>query len=222
MGPNPNCCDRCTQLGGCITCLFEHKAPAQMIDYQVLNDALAYYTLEGFDRIEAPWTVTRAVADITRPPGSTLWSVEEKKKVLVASGEQSFLYLYLKGFLPRGRFCTLTPCFRDESFDLTHTKYFMKVELIDTLNTDMNSLNWIVDQAHAFFASQLGSNAKLVVSVTGTQSYDIEYDGQELGSYGIRECSFLRWVYGTGVAEPRFSTVRRQVNGLSRRENPEG
>ena len=38
-------------------------------------------------------------------------------------------------------------------------------------------------------------------------SGDITADGIELGSYGVRECEFVRWIYGTGLAEPRFSTL---------------
>jgi len=34
-----------------------------------------------------------------------------------------------------------------------------------------------------------------------------DYNGVELGSYGIRECKFLKWIYGTGCAEPRLSQV---------------
>lgn len=38
-----------------------------------------------------------------------------------------------------------------------------------------------------------------------TDGYDITYKGIELGSYGMRKCEFLEWVYGTGCAEPRLS-----------------
>ena len=48
-------------------------------------------------------------------------------------------------------------------------------------------------------------------SETGARSIDIEVDGVEVGSYGIREykCGdkIYTWVYGTGVALPRFSKV---------------
>jgi len=37
------------------------------------------------------------------------------------------------------------------------------------------------------------------------KSYDIEFNGIELGSYGIRECEYLSWIYATGCAEPRLS-----------------
>jgi hypothetical protein len=45
-------------------------------------------------------------------------------------------------------------------------------------------------------------------------SYDIYYDQIELGSYGIRECSFLRWCYATALAENRTSSVLKYY-GLS-------
>jgi hypothetical protein len=89
----------------------------------VINDRLwkiryilKFYESFGFKRIESPWTVTKDVSDITKPPGG-------KDKVLVASGEQSFLYLYLKGFLPRGRYQTVTPCFREQEYLLDQTDY---------------------------------------------------------------------------------------------------
>ena len=35
------------------------------------------------------------------------------------------------------------------------------------------------------------------------------YKDYELGSYGIRECEFLKWIYATGCAEPR---IRKIIN----------
>lgn len=42
---------------------------------------------------------------------------------------------------------------------------------------------------------------------TAEFSYDIMWRDYELGSYGIRECEFLKWIYGTGCAEPRTSKL---------------
>jgi hypothetical protein len=39
------------------------------------------------------------------------------------------------------------------------------------------------------------------------ESYDIECNGVELGSYGVRHFENIDWIYGTGLAEPRLSTV---------------
>ncbi len=186
-----------------------------MIDYRILHEAIEYYKTRGFEHIESPWTVTKAVSGITKPPGVSDWAIEGKNKVLVASGEQSYLYLYLKGFLPKGRFVTVTPCFREEPFDLLHTKYFMKAEIIDTKDVSTRGLDLMVSQAYEFFAQQLGTKTNLNVVKIDESTFDIELCGYELGSYGIRSCSYLDWIYGTGVAEPRFSTLRRQVNGLS-------
>lgn len=42
-------------------------------------------------------------------------------------------------------------------------------------------------------------------------SYDLEINNIEVGSYGIRQYKNLFWVYGTGLAEPRFSQA---INGV--------
>ena len=53
----------------------------------------------------------------------------------MASAEQSFLELFLNKKIEYGRYCGITPCFRDETVDYLHNNFFMKVELIDTLDT---------------------------------------------------------------------------------------
>ena len=44
------------------------------------------------------------------------------------------------------------------------------------------------------------------------QGFDLEYNGIELGSYGIRSCEYLDWIYATGLAEPRMSMVKNMLN----------
>ena len=179
-----------------------------MIDYNLLNKSILYYENKGFKRIEAPWTVSKAIDDITRPKDRIPFELKHNNKRLVASGEQSFLYLYLKNFLPSGCYQAITPCWRFESFDFLHTKYFMKNELIKTDKVNEDELWKIVNQAVDFFQPLFKS--KLEIINTGTPvntSYDIEIEGKELGSYGIRECEFLKWIYGTALAEPRTSSL---------------
>lgn len=177
-----------------------------MIDYARLGRSVGFYEAHGFQRIESPWTVTKAVSQITKPIGKTDWEITGKDKVLVASGEQSFLYLYLKGFLPKGKYQTITPCFRDEAFDMTHTKYFMKNELIITDNVNEDSLHSVIETCRDFFISELESRAIDIIETE--QGYDLEYKGVEIGSYGIRSCEYLDWVYATGIAEPRMSFLK--------------
>ena len=51
---------------------------------------------------------------------------------------------------------------------------------------------------------------------TSDLSYDLIYDNIELGSYGIRTYKNLKWIYATGIAEPRFSNTLKEIqNGIS-------
>ena len=191
-----------------------------MIDYGRLDRSVQYYTTQGFSRIESPWLVSSAVVDITCPPGKKRMEVIGKGKELVASGEQSFLYLYLKGFLPKGKFQTITPCFRDDQFDLSHSKYFMKNELIitDTVNDD--ELRRVTNQAKAFFTSETEFE---VYGVRTAEGYDLMINEYEVGSYGIRETEYLTWIYATGLAEPRMTmAIMKGNHELSRTENTKG
>lgn len=185
-----------------------------MIDFLILNDSINFYEKEGFKRIESPWLVTKSISEITKPSDRIDYvvSYNNKEKVLVASGEQSFLYLFIKGHLPSGKYQSSTPCYRQEPFDITHTKYFIKNELIDTENVTEDNLKRIVNTSHKFMKSYI-KDCEIFKTDEG---YDIMYKDIELGSYGIRSCSYLKWIYATGIAEPRFSnTIKMIKNGLS-------
>ena len=64
-----------------------------MIDYGLIDKSIKYYEKKGFQRIESPWTVTQAISDITKSKGVRDFRLANTEKVLVASAEQSFLYL---------------------------------------------------------------------------------------------------------------------------------
>lgn len=174
-----------------------------MIDYSIIHNSIKYYEEFGFTRIETPWLVSDKIENITRPVGAIAFEVNHNGKCLVSSGEQSFLYQYVKGFLPLGQYQTVTPCFRYEEFDFLHSKYFIKNELIKTDVVNEDELNRMVDIALKFYQKYI-PKAYVVKTDIG---YDIEIGGYELGSYGIRNCEFLKWIYGTGVAEPRLTKL---------------
>lgn len=182
-----------------------------MINYQILADSIPFYENHGFTRIESPWTVSSYVDDLTRPKDKLPFKLAHKDKCLVASGEQSFLYLFLKNFLPKGKYQTITPCYRMEAFDFTHTKYFMKNELIITDTVDDHHLNQLVNVARRFLQNYI-PNEHLYVEPT-IEGWDImwkKYDDKEpieLGSYGIRQNDVLTYLFGTGISEPRLSRV---------------
>lgn len=174
-----------------------------MINYKILHESIQYYEKYNFSRIETPWTVSEYIDNITKPKDRISLQLKHNHKCLVASGEQSFLYLYLKDFLPKGQFQTITPCFRNESFDFFHTKYFMKNELIKTDIVNQIELEKIVDICLEFYKQYIPE----VDIVTTDSGFDIEYRGIEVGSYGIRKCDFLECIYATGCAEPRLTKL---------------
>ena len=183
-----------------------------MINYGLIHKANLFYERAGYQRIESPWTVTKEISAITKPADRRdIELVHENNKVFVASGEQSFLYLYAKSFLPRGQFCTTTPCGRFENYTAWNGKFFVKTELIKTDSTTPEDLAKMIETAKALFLQFFPADG-LIVKPTGELSYDIEFRGIELGSYGIRTCDFLRWVYGTGLAEPRTSRTLEKFN----------
>lgn len=182
-----------------------------MIDYKNLANSVDFYKDKGYVPIEVPWTVSEYVDDITKPVDRIHYQLKHNNKCLVASGEQGFLYLYLKDYLPKGKFQTITPCFRDEPYDLFHEKCFMKNELIITDEVSKDMLFKIIDDAKFFFIKTIGCPENKI-EVFGTDSdglsYDIFFNDIELGSYGIRETEFIKWIYGTGCAEPRTSKCK--------------
>ena len=183
-----------------------------MINYQNLANSVEFYRECGYTPIEVPWTVSEYVDNITKPEDRIHYQLKHNNKCLIASGEQGFLYLYLKDYLPKGKFQTITPCFRDEPYDLFHEKCFMKNELIITDDTSHKMLNKIIDDAREFFARTIGCpiNELHIVNLSTDNeiSLDINFNDIELGSYGIRETEFIKWIYGTGCAEPRLSKCK--------------
>jgi hypothetical protein len=183
-----------------------------MINYGLIHKANNFYEKAGYQRIEAPWTVTKEISAITKPADrKDMELLHENSKVLVASGEQSFLYLYTKGFLPKGQFVATTPCARAENHTAWNGKFFMKSELIKTDSTTPQDLSNMIALAKEQFLRFFPADG-LKVKETGELAYDIEFRGIELGSYGIRTCDFLRWIFGTALAEPRTSRALEKFN----------
>lgn len=212
-----------------------------MIDYGVIHDSLAYYEARGYKRVELPWLVTDEISQITRPHfADTYWVTRDhnnSRKVFVASAEQAFLYQIIKGTLPvSGKFQSVTPCMRSEGQDLLHRKYFIKNELIwygSTKDFNAHKAAWeknlqtMIRDANMFFRLKVADvkllNTRRMDVETHAYNYDIEYAGIELGSYGIRTFENVTWIYGTGVAEPRFSTVKERTDdGVSYTQDSEG
>ncbi|RLD76804.1 MAG: hypothetical protein DRJ15_14725 [Bacteroidetes bacterium] len=169
------------------------------IDYRKIVDALEFYQQLGYERLEVPWIVNEQAMAPTSPADASQY--ETWRGMLVASAEQSFIAMMQDGNLPPGRYVTCSPCFRDEELDEHHHYWFEKVELID--NRTDPSYQEMLGAAMGFFGRYTHIRPE-TVSQEG-KGIDILINGVEVGSYGIREYQGMRWVYGTGCAEPRLS-----------------
>lgn len=179
-----------------------------LIDYGKIDRSVEFYEKEGFKRIEAPWWVPEQIMMLTAPKDHMgpdfLYKLEKNKKCLVASAEQSFLYMANQGLLAPGKYQAVSPCFRDEVQGPGRRKFFIKNELIATDKVEKTDLLDIIGLSMSFLAQEV-PDKNLLETVKTEEGYDINYDGIEVGSYGIRENPILKWIYATGVAEPRLS-----------------
>jgi hypothetical protein len=160
----------------------------------------------------------------------------------VASAEQSFLQIQMDAVAAgkpiTGSYQALTPCFRNEAkLDDLHQPYFMKLELIHWVDAkgdfteQETALHRMVATARRFFeymyADMHGKKLELDVVVNRELAegdpigvglaFDIQTSrgGIEIGSYGIREQEKVgRWIFGTGLAEPRFSYACETEEGF--------
>lgn len=180
------------------------------IDYRKIAKALDHYSAGGYSFIDVPWFVSRQAMQVTAPPN--LRFCTSFLGDLVASGEQSFIQLWMDGKIGKGKWHCVTPCFRDEpNLNEFRLNYFMKVELIEVDPNDVSkSIKDHIEYALDFF--ELHSCIKTCVIDTEIGKDIISADGIELGSYGEREHEGFRWTYGTGVAEPRLSYAELMCN----------
>jgi len=177
-----------------------------MINYSLITDALCYYQALNYTLIDVPWTVSKEALEVTTPVGHDAENNRYLDKYLVGSAEQSFLQLIKDDKLPFGQYVGVTPCFRNDDADELHQKYFMKLELIHYLKrATIDDLTNMMDDAIRFFSLYVNVDVIETYDTRSGLSFDIEYNGIELGSYGFRHRGDISWVYGTGIAEPRFS-----------------
>jgi hypothetical protein len=173
------------------------------INWERLIESMAFYTSLGYKYRDLNWTVSKDVSEITKPNDRKDYFVEDR--AVVASGEQSFLELLKHGRIKQGKYHGITPCFRDETtIDYLHQRYFMKVELIDTKNTNHESLEDMIIIAKEYYSQYLGVE---LLECDGVFDLIDSKHKIELGSYGLRQYDDIKWVFGTGVAEPRLSKI---------------
>ncbi|MDP3990078.1 MAG: hypothetical protein Q8Q01_02630 [archaeon] len=190
------------------------------VDYHKVANALDFYEEKGYEKINVPWIISKEAYQITSKGYPQILS---RLGYHVASAEQSFLELILKEKLPLGKFVACSPCFRDDKVDNFHNKNFLKVELINHLgfkkpDDGENLVKEMLNDAKEF----LQKYASLKIKKT-SQGLDLFLEEIEVGSYGIRSHAGFYWVYGTGLAEPRFSyCLKKQKRGYHLKDIAKG
>lgn len=184
-----------------------------MIDYKILAEAIKYYKRRDYVEVNMPWYVKENIHNITFEVNKSKWQLPSGD-ILLGSAEQGFINQMINHNL-EGKFQATTPCFREDIVDELHQEHFIKTELFINESDDFNrTLDKMLGDVFSFIAQYVEPNRINFVDTsleTGERSLDIEVDGIEVGSYGIREYQFegevYTWVYGTGIALPRFSKV---------------
>lgn len=194
-----------------------------MVDAEHSADALArlarclgFWQREGCQYVALPWLAPARYTDATKPACVSTPDLATPYGNLLASGEQAFLMLADQDKLRGSRFVGWTPCFREEAFDATHHFYFTKVEVFIRCEAEqaMPVLLDLVEQARGWFRTEIlhagGDPVSLVTVGVTPEQFDLEVNGLEVGSYGIRHFGGFCYVYGTGCAEPRFTQALRR------------
>lgn len=183
------------------------------IDYVLLGRAVEEYKRRGYVYKEVPWMVPEEAIRATLPAPAPSYVACPRHKYpdggfdafveacyLVGSAEQSFLQMRPKP----GAYVGVTPCFRHEpTLDLLHQTTFMKVELFATLeDASLDRVIYDASEVMSLYTDQP------ILPVATADGFDLTISGIEVGSYGVREHSvFGKWIYGTGLALPRFSVA---------------
>lgn len=173
------------------------------IDYQKIVEASRYYAELGYVETEVPWIIPFKAYETTAPKNERR-QFATLDGYLNASGEQSFIHMLQEGVHLHKNFC-ITSCFRDEPvLDDIHHTYFVKLELI-LRDATRENLQKIIQDAKKFFDRYMETE----VIQTGEDAYDIIDTTYkiEIGSYGIRKIEGFTFIYGTGLALPRFDYI---------------
>ena len=179
------------------------------IDANLLAKAQAFYASHGFIDTPTPWLVGPEAYAATCPPEVAASAHEWHAPpggYHVASAEQGFIQLLQDGTAFSEKAQSTAPCFRWEAeFDTYHLPFFYKLELYDA-TADSTAMFAMISLAKQLF-SRLGVDAQVEPLSDGSIDL-VDTRGVELGSYGIRHVNSFSWVYGTGIALPRFSQCR--------------
>ena len=171
------------------------------INYTRLAQAQAFYKGRGYQNIETPWLVSPPAVRATVPIPKPI--METVRGVLVNSGEQGFIQQMMDGELTPGLYQTLTPCFQDDGKG--GAEYFEQIELLCYNPSDVRvAYEQMLNDAMACFFEI--SDVETFDARQSEDGVEICFNDVLIGMYGIRAMGDThKWVYGTGLVEPRFT-----------------
>lgn len=191
------------------------------INWRLLAEVVEAFT-NGlkYKYVEVPWAVSEKAIRSTF--SGEIKEVLSGPLYAVGSAEQSFVELQLQGKLEPGYYITVSPCFREESVHNEFTRpHFMKAEIYITKDASEETAKQLATASLKFFGYLLSKqlsdtfipdSKKIDLRLVPTdEGWDIMLNGIELGSYGVRTYEGTTWVYGTALAEPRFTAVVNRI-----------
>ena len=191
----------------------------KIIDYKLLNKAVKFFSKKGFTQIEVPWRVSKESINATFDVNL---SFKSDDKFLIGSAEQGFLELIIQNKLRNTMAMSVSPCFRNDFEDSFHQKEFIKLELMYCSNHIIKETetiyNIFMSYVLKFITKKLKVHkSRITIMATNDSnsiySEDILIDNIEYGSYGIRRFKDIYYIYGTGIALPRASTILNNSKG---------
>jgi elongation factor P--beta-lysine ligase len=177
------------------------------VDWAMLARAYDFYKSKGYEYVETRWLQSVETVSITAPTQNHIIRTNLNDLALIGSAEQAFIAMDL----PRGRYFSISPCFRVEREDALHQTQFVKLELFQNYHEDW--LRLLLD-ANTFF-----SQYATIQTVQTPEGFDLEVNEVEIGSYGKRSHKELHWAYGTGLALPRFNLAKQNIKNLHSAKN---
>lgn len=178
------------------------------IDYDLLGRAVKMYEGLGYTQVEVPWWVSREVIMATAPDEDCIFSLGGDRD-LIGSAEQGFLAIW--DTLSVGHpYMAVSPCFRAGDVKPPYNQEtFMKLELIIRcgdryLESHFRTITFDAKTVFGLLGSRVATD-RVGRHDDDDVQWDYTHNGVEIGSYGVRKFRGEYYVYGTGIALPRFS-----------------
>ncbi len=166
-------------------------------------NAVLYYKERGYIEADFPYYANIDAINITMPVGNIALS-HLGDTAYVGSAEQSFIDCILNGEPYEGSFMAFSPCHRDEKHLSSKTNLiFSKLELYSTSKSYMN----ILQDVKQFIVREYGILRENIEIIQTENGHDLELNGVELGSYGMRTVNGFTYAYGTGITFPRWNIL---------------